>query len=314
MAFYGTLRLLCHVLKKFDEEWIEILNQNVLVVCTYNRFDDLQRCLHSVLVADDRPSRILIVDGAGDSKIEKLCHHYGPEIQYFATNAGLTFQRNFALDMITDCELIFFLDDDTTVGQQYFSEVMKIFSALEVIGVGVTPMPYTNPERGIATRLLGRSSQHQGKLNKFGSNVGRYSGEGYSEWVPGCSMTYKFNSIGRLRFDLKRAGYGLGEDVDFSWRLGRNGPLYWSSTPTITHHLSIVNRYDITKHSRMQVHSVWMLYRDGVGNLRSFTVLFGFLVEFFYSCLKLLQKRDKMFFLVARGKLLGVYDVMLGRV
>jgi len=286
-------------------------NNDILVICTYKRISELTSCLNSVFLISDRPSQIIIIDGEDNPFVKEMCDTKFPEVKYYGTGTGLTYQRNFALDKINSCDLLFFVDDDTILGLNYFSAVRSTFKYTNAIGVGVTPHTEAKFEKDIYSILSGHVVRNQGKISRTGSNIGRFSGEGYCEWLPGCSMTYKFKYIGKERFDVKRKGYALGEDVDFSWRIGKIGKLYWTSTPNIFHSLSEKNRHNQEVISRMSIHNLFMFYKDGVGNLNIFNFVNGIFIKILFVALSYVKSRENVYFQSLKGYFKGLGDIIL---
>jgi glycosyltransferase involved in cell wall biosynthesis len=106
------------------------------------RSESLLKLLQSVQRQNLYPDEILIIDGSTDYKTKLLLEeNYFQNLNYFLVtkeNRGLTKQRNFGISKVdSDSEVICFLDDDTVLEQNYFSEIINTFEAKNsVIGVG----------------------------------------------------------------------------------------------------------------------------------------------------------------------------------
>jgi GT2 family glycosyltransferase len=83
-----------------------------------------------------------------------------------------------------------------------------------------------------------------GKITNYGENF--WFPENFTknsetcEWLPGCCMTYNFNLLGDLKFNLSLENgpgksYAVGEDVDFSLRASDCGPLYVMGSIVVDH-------------------------------------------------------------------------------
>ena len=283
---------------------------DAIVICTYRRNEDLRRCLESIYKCSDRPSRILIVDGESDHRLESFLSRYFPEVEYFASPAGLTRQRNLALAKLKSVNIVYFLDDDTEVFGGYFKAVKELFKTQDVIGVGITPLPHHSVKIHLLARALGQISNKPGKVTRGGFNVGRYSGSGYADWLPGCSMSYLFNQIGESRFDERRAGYGLGEDVDFSLKMSAKGKLFWASNPLVIHHLSQVNRHDRSKNVRDSIRHRWTLALDNRGRVYKRAVILSTLGQALFWIATLFRWRSLVPLTYIGATLLGLLDLM----
>ncbi len=290
----------------------EINGQDALVICTYQRFEDLQRCLNSLDVVGTKPEVILVVDGDQDETLRVFLKEKYPAVMYVPSEKGLTIQRNVALDLLTDSRFIFFVDDDTEFLPGYFSRVAEIFLEHDVVGVGVTPLPEVVNNVQALSVFLGMNSNHPGTVRKNGLNVGRFEGEGFADWLPGCSMSFRAAAIGGIRFDERRRGYALGEDVDFGLKMRKAGSLYWFSEPLIIHHQSTVNRQKRSLSVRQRVRHKWTIADDQLGDVTKFWVSAGYIGEFIYWILMVLRWRSFEPLAYALALAQGCWDILRG--
>src|SRR3954462_2343801 len=96
-----------------------------LIICTYMRPEPLLKLLQSVQVQNLYPNEILIIDGSTSNKTEiVLKENQFENLQYFLVDdqdRGLTRQRNFGINKVSDTmEIVCFLDDDTVLEPNYF--------------------------------------------------------------------------------------------------------------------------------------------------------------------------------------------------
>jgi GT2 family glycosyltransferase len=287
-------------------------DRDALVICTYKRFDDLQRCLKSLNVVGKQPEIIMVVDGDQDEVLRVFLETHYPSVTYVPSEKGLTIQRNVAIDLLVDARFVFFVDDDTEFLPGYFSRVTEIFLEKDVAGVGVTPLPTVkNNVKGLAL-LLGVNSKHPGTVRKNGLNVGRFEGEGFADWLPGCSMSFRVAAIGDIRFDERRSGYALGEDVDFGLRMRKSGSLYWFSEPLIVHHQSPVNRQKRSLSVRQSAKHKWTMADDHLGEVSKLWVIAGYFGEFFYWLILVIRWRSFEPLSYAFALTKGCWDVLTG--
>jgi GT2 family glycosyltransferase len=210
---------------------------------------------------------------------------------------------------LSDVDLIFFVDDDVEFLPGYFGLVRGCFRQEGVIGVGVSPLPNVRRNPSVVARLLGQDGLREGTVNRSGTNIGRFSGSGFAEWLPGCSMTYRRDAIGKVRFDERRGGYALGEDVDFGLRMHALGRLFWTSEPTIIHHQSPVNRLRRATLIRQSVRHKWTLAHDGLGNVSRHGVLLGVLGQAIFWLIRVLRWRSLEPLTYVRATLSGACDI-----
>lgn len=292
--------------------------RDAVVICTYRRKPDLDRCLGSILHQTDRPDIIMVVDGDSDQTLAEWISISYPPVTYVPSEKGLTLQRNLAIELLSNIRYIFFLDDDSEVLDNYFSLVKETFKATGAIGVGVTPQPYiiSKPHSlhgalgQVLYGALGQASVKPGIVTRSGLNTQRNHGEGPADWLPGCSMTYHLGEIGPTRFDQRRAGYGLGEDVDFGLKMSSKGLLYWTSNPQVIHHQSPANRIKSGLLVRQYVRHKWTLACDSLGKVSKSATILGIIGQFFYWIINGLRWRQLDPFIYALATVKGFLDIL----
>ncbi len=258
------------------------LHRSELVLCTRNRVDDLRECLTSVFGADCPPERILVVDSSDGDGTEQLVAAMSDKcpvaLEYVRGPVGLTLQRNVGLSLLRpSTQVVHFLDDDVVLEPDYFVAVDAAFGTdAGIAGVGgkITDAESFEPSRLYSLLLL---SGRQGAVLRSGHNMMAtdHVADTDVEWLSGCSMSYRVGHIDGLRFDVRRAGYGLGEDVDFSMRAAERGRLVWTPAARLEHHQGDrgPNYYFVMR--RAGVRNQWMLASDRLGRVRRWAVVYA---------------------------------------
>ncbi len=106
-----------------------------VVIPTYNRRNDLEKLLKSILKQYIFPKEIVIVDD-GDlgnifiSKIEHILRNKGVKIIYYKKDhrkepRGSGLSRNIGMD-IAKKDIVFILDDDSVLEDNFFGYIMNI--------------------------------------------------------------------------------------------------------------------------------------------------------------------------------------------
>jgi glycosyltransferase involved in cell wall biosynthesis len=221
---------------------------NAIILCTRNRPKEASSVLHQIHASEDRPELILVVDGSDDAQSLELQEDISDlsEVVFMRCAPGLTKQRNVGLAALPlNTGIVHFLDDDVEIQPDYFQVVERGFlDEPTAVGVGVrTADNVDNKPSRLKTFFLITSSK-SGVLLRSGVNVGyRYHPElRQVDWLPGCTMAWRFSSIKGLTFDETKPGVGWGEDVDFSLKARTRGPLFLTCDTTVIHHKSPINR------------------------------------------------------------------------
>ncbi|WP_130734327.1 glycosyltransferase family 2 protein [Flavobacterium sp. J27] len=268
-----------------------------LIICTYRRAEAIVKLLNSVALQTFYPNEIIIVDGSPDNDTQKLqlSKHFRNLIYYKvdAIDRGLTRQRNFGIQKVSDAiEIICFLDDDTILESNYFEEILKTYQTFpEALGVG----GYINNEvkwefvgenydakakefyfdgwkrkegsRFILRKKIGLDSDVlPGFLPEFshGRSIGFLppSHKIYEvEQLMGGVSSFKKTVFNTFHFSNYFEGYGLYEDADFTLRVAKSGKLYINTAAQLGHFHDASGRPNQYKYGKMVVQNGWYVWR-----------------------------------------------------
>ena len=233
-----------------------------VVICTRNRSSELKRTLQSVASQSNARSRfVLIVDGSDLEEAEynatAVRHWRDEEIpiryhQYSGTPAG-TRQRNAGIDLLPDSvEVVHFIDDDVTLRPGYFDALCEVLNQKRhLLGVGgVIAESEGAPSRlrvQWAHRLFLLRTDQPSRVLPSGQTTPAWpTGESDvqpAEWLSTCASSYRAEVFDRHRFDPAVEGPSPRlEDLDFSVRVARDGPLAVVPEARCVHRVSGRNR------------------------------------------------------------------------
>ena len=225
-----------------------------VVICTRNRAGDLGACLRSLGAQSRLPTQLVVVDASDDDAsraVVEATRAGGPiaEVRYLRSAARLTSQRNLGVAAATG-EVVTFLDDDVVLEPDYLGRIVELFEADPMLG-GAEGAVVTAPLVG--RRRIANAFRRLFLMNSLGRprGVKRSGFVAYDPWprtvqpvtsLVGCNMSYRREVFERFRFDQWFDGYGLGEDQDFSYRVGRTYRLVQTPFARLVHRLSPVAR------------------------------------------------------------------------
>ena len=249
--------------------------QSEVVVCTRNRPSDMERLLLNLASLSSVPP-VLVIDSSDDQRTRQLVETTGQNpalrIRYAHTAAGLTLQRMEGVRRLApETEVVHFVDDDVVLEPEYFSAMEGIFDEnLGVLGVGglITNLPAHRVN--LTRQLFCLDSRAGGRVLRSGVNVLVFAADEPRtvDWLSGCSMSYRRSVFERLSFDLQMTGYSLGEDVDFSYRVGRVGRLVVTPNARLTHLCSPVERAASGERAREAIVRRYHFVRQMRGDLK----------------------------------------------
>lgn len=223
-----------------------------IILCTRNRAEDVAR-LFANLPAQVLKPPLLVVDSSDGAETESLVRAFAESgawtsVRYLPSGPGLTRQRMIGVASLrSTTDLVHFIDDDVLLEPEYFWSIEALFDGEpECVGVGgwITNEPMHKPRW--SGRLFYLDSFEQGRILPSGVNTFVFRPDQVLrvDWLSGACMSYRRDIFEKLSFDTRMTGYSLGEDVDFSFRVGKLGHLWVTPDAPLEHLTSPVNRYD----------------------------------------------------------------------
>lgn len=224
-----------------------------VAVCTRNRPQAVADFLESVREQTMVPEMVLIVDASDGKATETVVRELadggmlGQGLQYLRVvpaARGLTRQRNLALRLVRQ-PLIAFFDDDVILDPACLERMAAVHRRLGDVAVGVGA--YIENER-LDPPALWRLRRLTGIVSTLAP--GRYCRSGFStpwgfmppsgamragDWLPGGATMWRTEPARAVGFEDRFAGYGSGEDLDFSLRIGRLGQLVVAGDARVLH-------------------------------------------------------------------------------
>ncbi len=167
-----------------------------VAVVNWNGRDDTLACLESLLAADPRPARVVVVDNASSdgsaAAISDWIRSHGVagfDVFAAGSNVGFAAACNLALDRlgaVPDLKHFFLLNNDATVDPRCFAEIEAASSGAPATGIlGVTIL-----EAG--SRRPWYAGGRVARWRAFGRNLRKVPRDGRplvpTEYVSGCAM------------------------------------------------------------------------------------------------------------------------------
>lgn len=177
------------------------MNKISVAICTYNRYDLLEKAVeslkHQTLSSD--AFDIFIVDNSPDfekSEMMKESVFYKeiPNLHYVIEKTpGLSNARNVAADLC-DSEFIAYLDDDAIASEKWLEKIIeaadKFGDQVDVIGGRIDPIWELPRPSWLGDELLGNVS-----VVDWGGKC-RIAGE--DEWFAGANITFRVETLKKL--------------------------------------------------------------------------------------------------------------------
>jgi glycosyltransferase involved in cell wall biosynthesis len=224
-----------------------------VIIPTYCRPTDLQRCLNGLKQQSRLADEILVVVRNTDSLTWEFLQQYDskslPLKILTVTVTGVVAAMNLGLNAATG-DMIGFIDDDAVAHTDWLSRIEAHFIAdAAVVGIGGRDLMYRD------NTLVEGQKSIVGKLQWFGRTIGNHHlGFGTVREVDllkGVNMSYRRSAIANLRFDPRMKGTGaqVHFEVAFCLNLKRaGGKLIYDPQIVVDHYLA--QRFDEDKRDR----------------------------------------------------------------
>jgi GT2 family glycosyltransferase len=240
-------------------------HRNAAVICTKDRPKLVTDLLNNLAAQSLLPDLVLVVNG-GTTSLESVTTNSSPkkfQVEVVDTKPGLPKQRNIALRKLTNVsEYVHFLDDDVYLEPDYLLQIVKTFDSDSAIAGATGDITNAHPPPShLLQRFFLLKSNSGGVVLPSGVNIG-LPGQSVPKrimWLPGCAMSYRIKALTGLEFDESRTGYALGEDVDFSARVGLENQLVYVPTARLEHRFEPRARVDSAALATDDVMSRWKL-------------------------------------------------------
>ncbi len=226
-----------------------------IIIPTYNRPDDLRKCIASILRQTVLPDEIIVVDD-GDLKTLPLvdeCERAGIQYIYKKKEGkrGLTRSRNLGVKLAKG-DIIFFLDDDVVLFDDYVEEIVNTYMAYDSPDLAGVGGMIENTRRNwwhLYDVLFMISGWRDGHILRSGFATDY--GEGIFlknvakvDFLMGGVCSYKRWVFDEFQFSESYQGYGQGEDKDFSYRVSRKYTLLVNPKARLYHYEAPQMRFD----------------------------------------------------------------------
>ena len=259
------------------------INNISIVIPTYNRVTDLKITLTHLKQFSGKVKEIIVVDQSKNDLTKKMINRLkNDKIKYVYSNIpSITIARNLGVkNSSKKSKLICFIDDDVTLGKNFFEEILKVFNSYENAKAVAA---YVNEarEREISNKFenfmkkiffLAYIEKNRARMVSAYGNTYPIKTDKIinSQWLQGANMVYKKEIFDQQKFDENLRGYTIAEDTDFSYRVYLKYPNSIFITPfaNFKHRCSQIERYPTLKMAYInQVDHFYLNFKDFNKNL-----------------------------------------------
>lgn len=302
-----------------------------IIVATCNRQKDLVKLIDSILKQTVLPAEVIIIDQSDNDDTKKYIESCRNQlitesnnvnfIYIYQAKKSLVVARNKGIDIATG-EIVSFLDDDVVLFEDYYEKVLHYFNDNEKIG-GVGGKVIKKHLHSWGMRLLSKVfllNNYHGNMTAsgFGYPVGgdrRFDSPMRVEMLSGYNMNFRRKFLKNDKFDEWFTGYGLREDVEFSYRISRKTVLMIIPEAKLYHNHSKSNRIDIQAKRIMLVKNFYYVYKKHAQKtaLSDFLFLYSLFGLFTIYLKEYLRNCDKETCNQLKGLIIGIVELFKHR-
>jgi glycosyltransferase involved in cell wall biosynthesis len=201
-----------------------------VIVPSFKRPGDLQRCLEAVTLQSRPVDEVLIVSRESDLETSNLVSALMPRNPAFrvvpVTEPGLIAAMNCGLDNATG-DLLVFTDDDAEAQEDWLERIEAAFCDPSVGAVGGRDWIQLPDEPAL---FRPAPVTKVGVLTWYGTQYGNHHCplQGHTRkvmFLKGVNMAFRRLALGRYRVDTRLRGTGtqLGSELDLCWKIRQTG-------------------------------------------------------------------------------------------
>jgi GT2 family glycosyltransferase len=193
-----------------------------VVIATYNRCNDLEECLDSLLSAEKQPDEVIVVDSSSSDGTDDLVKNYSVRYMTIKEKSRMK-ARNVGLKHAKG-DIVAYLDDDAVVSKVWTSFVLEPYEDMSVSGVGGRVLPYGVDEADLSPL----TNPNVGKIFDDGTVLGNFdlllSNLIEVDTFIGCNMSFRKELLMRIGgFDENFKSNCFREETDICIRLKKAG-------------------------------------------------------------------------------------------
>jgi len=213
----------------------------VLIIPTKDRPIKILSLLDSIAIQTVQCGRVIIVDGGRSIKDIVNGYRNCLTVEYYRCwPPGQIRQRNMGIAQLNNRNLLIgFIDDDMVFEPDAIEKMIDFWNRTEAktAGVGFNIVNASPHRHSFILGLFLASSHIQGSILRSGHNVtiSNISEDIHTQWLGGGYTVWRHEILENFSQKNLNTRYAAGEDVRFSYPIGKQYPLYVCAGARIRH-------------------------------------------------------------------------------
>lgn len=240
------------------------------VVPTKDRPDDLRKLLDSIAAQTRAPDQIIVVDGSDQPVRHVIDGFAGLPLTYVREfPPSLARQRNAGMARLAaDIDIAGYLDDDLVLESDATDRMAAFWTAAgeDIGGAAFNILNQPRAQAGILTNFFLLNGRWPGRMLPSGwpAQIPTITQTIETSWLYGGATLWRRDVIRSFNYDEWFAGHGYGEDVDFSYRVGRQYRLFVVADAQVNHYTHPIRRSSQYNLGRQQViNRIYFIRKSG---------------------------------------------------
>ena len=202
-----------------------------LLVPTKDRPEHVRGLLESLAAQTIRCGRVLVVaTGTNISHVVESFRDRLPVEYFHSETPGQIHQRNLGLSQLDErTPLIGFLDDDVVIEPEALERMIECWNRIEEdsagVGFNIVNAPPYRPS-WLARLFLGDPGPGRVLASGYNTRIDAIDHDLRAQWLSGGATVWKRAIIAEYRQPALKTRWAIGEDVRFSYPVGKAHPLY----------------------------------------------------------------------------------------
>jgi glycosyltransferase involved in cell wall biosynthesis len=203
-----------------------------ILVPTMNRPTKLAKLFDSIAAQTEFAGRVIVVDGAENAESVVATFAHQLPIEYHQCRpAGQIRQRNYGLAQLGARDrLVALLDDDIVLEPDALAAMVRFWNTAppDTAGVGFNIVNVPSERYSPLRAALGLSAREPGRVLLSGATTAntRVTHDVRVEWLAGGATVWCKEVLQTRSHQEISARWAIGEDLIFSYPIGRQRPLY----------------------------------------------------------------------------------------
>lgn len=298
-----------------------------VVIPTYCRPQELNKCLEAILIQTSPPIEVIVIDNGPDEISKPLVQHkekdflgHGVSLRYIKNNRNsLTAARNLGAKSASG-KIILFLDDDTIPSPDYIQQLLQVYETTpNALGVqGYIPKKPHGKLRDLFHRSFFGYHLEKNLCRVLPSVSATYpvvlDGVTECQWLSGANHSYKRQILEEFQYDEQLIKYCDGEDLEFSYRVFKRypGQLFITPFALLSHSSSMTARAQVRERVYMrEVYNLYLFFKLFDNTLKNKSIYLWSRIGWLLLTLARLLIKQKLSALSDLKHLLGAFYMCL---